>query len=44
MFVMKNEIFAISCLTEAEANLAKLNFFHPTNDAWCRDHGPAFDQ
>jgi agmatine deiminase len=17
-------------------------FFHPTNDAWCRDHGPAF--
>ena len=18
------------------------SFFHPTNDAWCRDHGPAF--
>jgi agmatine deiminase len=17
-------------------------YFHPTNDAWCRDHGPAF--
>ncbi len=24
-------------------DLNKINFFiHPTNDAWCRDHGPAF--
>lgn len=35
---------------EAMAHLQKINtdliniyfFFHPTNDAWCRDHGPAF--
>ena len=29
---------------EAEGvNLARVQFFfHPTNDAWCRDHGPAF--
>ena len=32
-----------SCLTEAGADLSKIEFFfHPTNDAWCRDHGPAF--
>jgi len=38
---MKN--FAISCLQEAGVDLAKVEFFfHPTNDAWCRDHGPAF--
>jgi agmatine deiminase len=30
-------------LETAGANLSKINFFnHPTNDAWCRDHGPAF--
>jgi agmatine deiminase len=24
-------------------NLSKITFYqHPTNDAWCRDHGPAF--
>jgi agmatine deiminase len=35
--------FAIQCLREAGANLGKIRFFiHPTNDAWCRDHGPAF--
>lgn len=35
--------FAIKCLTEAGANLGNIRFFiHPTNDAWCRDHGPAF--
>jgi agmatine deiminase len=35
--------FAIKCLTEAGADLGKIKFFmHPTNDAWCRDHGPAF--
>lgn len=34
---------ALRYLTDAEANLNKVNFFiHPTNDAWCRDHGPAF--
>ena len=27
----------------ANANLDQIQFyFHPTNDAWCRDHGPAF--
>lgn len=30
-------------LVAANANLAKIKLFiHPTNDAWCRDHGPAF--
>ena len=34
---------ALRHLTEASANLQNVNFFfHPTNDAWCRDHGPAF--
>jgi agmatine deiminase len=38
---MKN--FAIECLTKAGADLAHVEFyFNPTNDAWCRDHGPAF--
>jgi agmatine deiminase len=35
--------FAIENLKKAEVDLAKVEFFfHPTNDAWCRDHGPAF--
>lgn len=35
--------FAINHLQLAGANLAQIDFyFHPTNDAWCRDHGPAF--
>ncbi|HSC36669.1 MAG TPA: agmatine deiminase family protein, partial [Chitinophagaceae bacterium] len=35
--------FATACLTEAGVDLNKVQFFiHPTNDAWCRDHGPAF--
>lgn len=35
--------FAISHLHSAGVNLDKVEFFlHPTNDAWCRDHGPAF--
>jgi len=35
--------FAIKCLEEADVDLSKVDFFlHPTNDAWCRDHGPAF--
>jgi agmatine deiminase len=35
--------FAISHLQQAGVNLNQVEFFyHPTNDAWCRDHGPAF--
>jgi agmatine deiminase len=35
--------FAIGHLLSAGVNLDKVEFFlHPTNDAWCRDHGPAF--
>jgi len=34
---------ALHYLSEASANLDRVRFFmHPTNDAWCRDHGPAF--
>jgi len=30
-------------LEKAGADMSKVAFFfHPTNDAWCRDHGPAF--
>lgn len=30
-------------LAEAGADLGRVEFFdHPTNDAWCRDHGPIF--
>lgn len=35
--------FAIKQLEKQHADLSKINFYlHPTNDAWCRDHGPAF--
>ena len=35
--------FAMLHLRAAGVNLDKVEFFiHPTNDAWCRDHGPAF--
>ena len=35
--------FAIGHLQKEEVDLSKVEFFfHPTNDAWCRDHGPAF--
>jgi agmatine deiminase len=35
--------FAIRHLQNAGVDLSKVEFFfHPTNDAWCRDHGPAF--
>ncbi len=35
--------FAMGHLEKAQVNLAAVEFyFHPTNDAWCRDHGPAF--
>lgn len=38
---MKNA--AIAHLLREGVDLSKVNFFmHPTNDAWCRDHGPAF--
>jgi agmatine deiminase len=34
---------AIAWLESQDVNLAQVQFFfHPTNDAWCRDHGPAF--
>ena len=30
-------------LQEGGADLSRIRFYiHPTNDAWCRDHGPAF--
>lgn len=35
--------FALTHLQKAGVQLDKVEFFiHPTNDAWCRDHGPAF--
>jgi agmatine deiminase len=35
--------FAAGHLQQAGVDLSKVEFFfHPTNDAWCRDHGPAF--
>lgn len=39
----KMEAFALSYIEKAGADLSKVSFYHfPTNDAWCRDHGPAF--
>jgi agmatine deiminase len=35
--------FAVGHLKKAGVDLSKVEFFfHSTNDAWCRDHGPAF--
>ena len=35
--------FALEHISAAGAELANVEFiFNPTNDAWCRDHGPAF--
>jgi agmatine deiminase len=35
--------FASGWLENAGADMNRIEFyFHPTNDAWCRDHGPAF--
>lgn len=35
--------FAARHLEAAGVNMQQVEFFlHPTNDAWCRDHGPAF--
>lgn len=37
------KIFAESHLLKAGVNMQQIEFFmHPTNDAWCRDHGPAY--
>lgn len=34
---------ATTHLEKANADLSNIQFyFHPTDDAWCRDHGPAF--
>jgi agmatine deiminase len=34
---------ALALLARAGADLAQVELFdHPTNDAWCRDHGPIF--
>ncbi len=35
--------FAREKLEGLSANMNRIKFYtHPTNDAWCRDHGPAF--
>ncbi|OYD42488.1 agmatine deiminase family protein [Sphingobacterium cellulitidis] len=35
--------FAISHIEKSGAKMENISFyFNPTNDAWCRDHGPAF--
>lgn len=37
------KVFAERCLLEHDVELSKVQFyFHPTNDTWCRDYGPAF--
>ncbi|MFN4284933.1 MAG: agmatine/peptidylarginine deiminase [Lacibacter sp.] len=37
------QAFAQEHLVKAGTDLSNVEFFfHPTNDAWCRDHGPAF--
>jgi agmatine deiminase len=34
---------ALALIADAGADMANVAFFdHPTNDAWCRDHGPIF--
>jgi len=39
----KLKVFAIAELEAVGADLSKIEFFNfETNDAWCRDHGPAF--
>lgn len=39
----ETKAFAIAELEKAGADLSQIEFYlHPTNDAWCRDHGPAF--
>lgn len=37
------QAFATKHLEQANVDMKQVEFFrHPTNDAWCRDHGPAF--
>lgn len=37
------QTFATTHLEQAGVNMEQVEFFlHSTNDAWCRDHGPAF--
>ncbi len=37
------ELFARQKMEAAGVDMSRVRFFHnPTNDAWCRDHGPAF--
>ena len=37
------KLSATGHLEKAGIDLSRIRFhFHPTNDAWCRDHGPAF--
>ena len=37
------ETHARQHLEAIEVNMSRVRFYHhPTNDAWCRDHGPAF--
>jgi agmatine deiminase len=37
------EMFAQEFIEKAGAKMTRVKFYHhPTNDAWCRDHGPAF--
>ena len=39
----ETKAFAISKLQEQDVDLSQIEFyFNPSNDAWCRDHGPAF--
>jgi agmatine deiminase len=43
--VLNNEMrdFATNKLEAISVDLSQVRFFnHPTDDAWCRDHGPAF--
>lgn len=37
------EMFATRFIEKAGGKMSRIRFYdHPTNDAWCRDHGPAF--
>lgn len=37
------KLSAMEILRKAAVDLSKVSFYiHPTDDAWCRDHGPAF--
>ena len=38
---MKHDVIELLIAKAVNLNRVKL-FIHPTNDAWCRDHGPAF--